>query len=139
MVVVYRGGITVDVLTAVGNAQRQLHKLHGSIAGLTVLGPEALQRPGPEVRDAGQSISDEFDTIAYASAIVLAESGIQGAFYRSILTGIHMASRRPVPQKVFAEVGEAIEWIAGRNRSSAIATRSTEIHRRIRTLSPAVS
>lgn len=127
---VYRA-IHIDGLKAVGLAQRQLRDAHGRIAGLSVLRPEALVRPEPEVRAVGQTISDEFDQMAYASAVVLTESGMGGAFYRSILTGIHLASRRPVPQKVFASSDEAVSWIVGKNPDGPLASRVVELQRRV--------
>ncbi|MBN8615161.1 MAG: hypothetical protein J0L92_31475 [Deltaproteobacteria bacterium] len=130
MVVVYRS-ISLEGLKAVGSAQRQLHEAHGRIAGLSVLRPEALTRPDPAVRAAGQAISDEFDLMAYASAIVLTEAGMGGAFYRSILTGIHLASRRPVPQKVFASSDDAVTFVLGKNPHSSLAPRVVEVQRRV--------
>lgn len=130
MVVVYRS-IGLEGLEAVAAAQRQLHDQHGRIAGLSILHSEALTRPDPAVRALGQRISDEFDTMAYASAVVLSESGMGGAFYRSILTGIHLASRRPVPQRVFARADEAIDWILSKNRSSPLVPRVLELQRRV--------
>lgn len=130
MVAVYRS-ITLDGLKAVGAAQKQLQEQHGRIAGLSVLRSEALVRPDPVVRNYGQTISDEFDQFAYASAVVLTESGMGGAFYRSILTGIHLASRRPVPQKVFANVDEAVTWVLAKNPEGPLAARGVEVQRRV--------
>jgi hypothetical protein len=134
MVIVYRRPITREGLDAVRAAQRRIHDTHGKVAGLSVLGPQALERPDPSLRAAGQVVSDEFDQMAYASAIVLEESGMQGAFYRSVLTGIHLASRRPVQQRVFSELSEAIDWIVGKNAESPLALQKTEVRRRIKTL-----
>ncbi len=130
MVVVYQS-ISIEGLNSVRAAQRRLHEQYGSIAGLSVLRSEALSRPEQAVRTVGQAISDEFDTMAYASAIVLVESGMGGALYRSILTGIHLASRRPVPQKVFASADPAIAWIVGKNPNGPLASRMTELQRRV--------
>ena len=130
MDVVYQS-ITIPGLEAVSAAQRQLHAQHGRIAGLSILRSEALTRPDPAVRAYGQTISDEFDTMAYASAVVLSESGMGGAFYRSILTGIHLASRRPVPQRVFAVSDEAIAWIVGKNPDGPLGPRLVELQRRV--------
>lgn len=131
MVIVYRRPITGDGLAAVGAAQRRIHQAHGTIAGLSVLSAQALERPDPALRAAGQAVSDEFDQIAYASAIVLEKSGMQGAFYRSVLTGIHLASRRPVQQRVFSELTEAIEWIVSKSPESPLAERTAEVRRTI--------
>jgi hypothetical protein len=130
MVVVYQS-ITIEGLNSVRAAQRRLHEQYGSIAGLSILKSEALSRPEAAVRTVGQAISDEFDTMAYASAIVLVEQGMGGALYRSILTGIHLASRRPVPQKVFASPDLAIAWIVGKNPQGSLAPRMTELQRRV--------
>jgi hypothetical protein len=130
MVVVYQS-ITLPGLEAVSAAQRQLNEQHGRIAGLSILRSEALTRPDPTVRAYGQTISDEFDGMAYASAVVLNESGMGGAFYRSILTGIHLASRRPVPQRVFAGSDEAVAWIVGKNSASQLNGRMVELQRRV--------
>lgn len=130
MVVVYQS-ITLPGLEAVSAAQRQLHEQHGRIAGLSILRSEALTRPDPAVRAYGQTISDEFDVMAYASAVVLNESGMGGAFFRSVLTGIHLASRRPVPQRVFANSDEAVAWIVGKNPASQLAGRMVELQRRV--------
>lgn len=130
MVAVYRS-ISIEGLNAVGTAQRQLHESHGKIGGLSVLRPEALTRPEPAVRAVGQTISDEFDGMAYGSALVLTEQGMGGAFYRSILTGIRLASRRPVPQKVFASSDEAVAWIVARNPDGPLAARVVELQRRV--------
>lgn len=130
MVVVYQS-ITIEGLNAVRAAQRQLNQQYGQIAGLSILRSEALTRPDPTVRAVGQTISDEFDGMAYASAVVLSESGMGGAFYRSILTGIHLASRRPVQQKVFSSTEEAISWIVGKNPDSLLGTRMGDLQRRV--------
>lgn len=131
MVIVYRRPITGDGLAAVSAAQRRIHQAHGKVAGLSVLSAQALERPDPALRAAGQTVSDEFDQIAYASAIVLEKSGMQGAFYRSVLTGIHLASRRPVQQRVFSELTEAIEWIVSKSPESPLAERTAEVRRTI--------
>jgi hypothetical protein len=133
MVVVYRS-ITLPGLEAVSAAQRQLNEQYGRIAGLSILRSEALTRPDPEVRAYGQMISNEFDSMAYASAVVLTESGMGGAFYRSILTSIHLASRRPVPQRVFASSDEAIAWVVRSNPTSQLNGRLVELQRRVQLL-----
>ena len=135
MVAMYRGAITVDVLKAVSASQRRLSEAHGRIAGLTLLlSSESFARPDASVRQFGETVSHEFDGVGYASAIVLTESGLQGALIRSILTGIQLASRRPVPQRVFSNVREAVEWIVSKNPESPLAPRVAEIHRRIEAL-----
>ncbi|WP_236519599.1 hypothetical protein [Sandaracinus amylolyticus] len=135
MVAMYRGRITVDVLKAVSASQRRLHEVHGKIAGLTLLlSTESFSRPDPSVRQYGETVSNEFDGMAYASAIVLTESGLHGALVRSILTGIQLTSRRPVPQKVFAGIREGVEWIVSRNAESVLTPRLAEVQRRIETL-----
>ncbi len=130
MVVVYET-ITLEDLQAVSAAQRELHAQYGRIAGLSILRSQALSRPEAVVRDYGQKVSDEFDTMGYASAVVLNESGMGGAFYRSILTGIHLASRRPVPQRVFASGEDAVTWILSKSPASPLSTRVTELQRRV--------
>jgi hypothetical protein len=130
MVVVYQS-ISIEGLNEVRAAQRQLKQAYGQIAGLSILRSEALTRPDPAVRAVGQTISDEFDGMAYASAVVLSESGMGGAFYRSILTGIHLASRRPVQQKVFSSTEEAIPWIVGKNPDGPLASRLGDLQRRV--------
>jgi hypothetical protein len=138
MAVVYRARISADTLRAVSAAQKQLHAAHGSIAGLSLLMGDALSRPDPKVREIGNSISNEFDEIAYASAVVVNESGIQGAIIRSVLTGIQLSARRPVPQKVFADVGNAVSWIASKNPKSALGGRALEVRRRLQSLARAL-
>ncbi|AKF09493.1 hypothetical protein [Sandaracinus amylolyticus] len=135
MVAIYRGRITIDVLKAVSSSQKRLHEAHGQIAGLTLLlSTESFSRPDASVRQYGETVSHEFDSMAYASAIVLTESGLHGALVRSILTGIQLASRRPVPQRVFASVREAVEWIASKNAESPLGPRVAEVQRRIEML-----
>lgn len=130
MVVVYQS-ITLPALEAVSAAQRQLNAQHGRIAGISILRSEALTRPDPAVRAYGQTISDEFDGMAYASAVVLNESGMGGAFFRSVLTGIHLASRRPVPQRVFASSDDAVTWLVSKNPQTPLGPRVVELQRRI--------
>lgn len=125
MTVVYRTEITVKVLNEVTWSQNQLTARHHRIAGMTILTPAAvsLTKPSPEVREVGLIISEEFDRVGYASAMVIEPHGTQAAYFRSVLTGYQLSSQRPAPQKVFSEVAPAVRWVAARRAESPLNAR----------------
>lgn len=73
----------------------------------------SLGMPDKEVRALG---ADLFKVVAReirCSATVIAGEGFWASTARSVLTGIHLLSRQPCPNRAFAKVDEAAQWMAG--------------------------
>lgn len=64
------------------------------------------------VRDLARRMSAEFQDVSIANALVVPERSLSAAAFRSILTGITLASRSRVPQAVFRTAAEAAAWLS---------------------------
>ncbi len=107
----YRDVTLADQITRWGELQRQQVAHTGRFGTLTFVTSASI-RASDEVRGHARAMADEFKSTARANAVVVPERSLSAAAFRSILTGISLASRSTVPQSTFRDTREALAWLA---------------------------
>lgn len=107
----YRDVTQVDQIRRWGELQREQVAISGTFGTLTFVTSASI-RASDDVRSQAREMADEFRSTAKANAVVVPERSLSAAAFRSILTGISLAARSPVPQSTFRTSGEALTWLA---------------------------
>lgn len=101
--------------TAIGLIRRAVAELcerHETFGYLTLIEPTADLAMAPEIRENVQTIVKRYTSRFSGAAIVYEKTGFHGTAVRSIVTAINVASRAQHPNHVFADLREAISWLA---------------------------
>ena len=73
-------------------------------AGLSINVPE-------EVREASKDNVERFSADTRGSATIVEIAGVRAAFFRSLVTTLTLLTRSPMPQKVFTNIDEGLDWL----------------------------
>ena len=111
LVVRFPGVTRLDEMEHWARLQRMAASEHGRIATLSVLSRETI-RSGDDVRQLAQRMAAEFRDTTVANAVVVPEQSLFAAGFRSMLTGLSLASRSKVPHSVFRDLPDAVDWLA---------------------------
>lgn len=111
LVAQYRDVTLIEQIRRWGELQRDQVSRSGTFGTLTFVTSASI-RAGDDVRSHARAMADEFKSTARANAVVVPERSLSAAAFRSILTGISLASRSSVPQSTFRDTREALAWLA---------------------------
>jgi hypothetical protein len=89
--------------------QRHHDKNGGQVAGLTVIEPSAAQAAPKEVREESAGLTKDFQ--GRASAIVIEGDGFRAGATRAFVAAIYLVNRPRFPNKIFANVDDAVTWL----------------------------
>lgn len=123
LLVQFRDKVSVSTLTALESVQeRMLRSQTGGTLLLTMIDPSV---PLP-TDDARAIIVDAFKRMASrnaAAATVVRGDGFWASAVRSTLTALNLVVRPGCPQRTFAHVDEAIDWLRTHDGSGSIDAR----------------
>jgi hypothetical protein len=97
----------------------QVRETHdGRCALLFVVAEEEASTPGSEARDAAKDLITEMELNCIA--VVVEGSGFPAAGKRAFGAGILLMLRGSTTSEIFADLGDALEWIAQRTELSRV-------------------
>lgn len=115
-ILLWRHAFTLSGVQSVAAATQELKRQYPrqKLGFLTVIEPELAMQVSPEVRKALTAFLESVDQDLAAAAIVYEAHGFQATIARSIVTAIGLAARASFAHRVFAEMDEALHWMAGK-------------------------
>ena len=111
LVQVVRQQLNVTGVGLLRRALTDLTNVYPTFGYLAVVEPEASLLLPPDVRDGVQAMVKRFSSRFAGAAVVFEKTGFQATALRSVVTAINFASRATHPNKVFADLREAISWL----------------------------
>jgi len=135
VVVQFRDKVSAEVLRAVESSQERVHRTHRGGTLLLTMIDSSVPLP---TEDARAVIVDTFKRMAArnrAAATVVRGDGFWASAIRSTLTALNLVVRPACPQRTYAEVDEAIEWLRSHDASATFDSRA--VVSSIETLAPA--
>lgn len=114
IVVVWGRVVEVGDIKALTAVQYETVDRYGCCLVLSVIRAGIKMTVDDEVRKAGEVNLKEFERFTRGSAMVVEAGGLRASFFRSVITGIHLIARSPVPQKIFDNIDDAVLWLADR-------------------------
>lgn len=115
-ILLWRHAFTLPGVESVAAAVQDLkRKYRGQKLGfLTVIEPELEMHVTADVRTALTAFLESVDQDLAAAAVVYEAHGFQATIARSIVTAIDLAARSSFAHRVFADMHEALHWMAGK-------------------------
>jgi hypothetical protein len=115
-ILLWRHAFTLPGIESVAAAAQELKRKYRSqkLGFLTVIEPELEMHVTADVRKALAAFLESVDQDLAAAAIVYEAHGFQATIVRSIVTAIGLAARASFSHRVFADMNEALHWMAGR-------------------------
>lgn len=101
-------------IKALTEVQHEIIDRYGCCLVLSVIRAGIKMTVDDEVRQASEANLREFAQFTRGSAMVVEAGGLRASFFRSVMTGIQLVTRSPVPQKVFDNIGDAVLWLVDR-------------------------
>jgi hypothetical protein len=114
IVVVWGRTVRLPDIQALTKVQRELIDRYGHFAVLTIIRAGLLMSVDDEVRRLSENNLREFQAFNRGNSMVVEAGGLRATFFRSVMTGIQLLARSPVPLKVFDNIDEAVHWVLDR-------------------------
>lgn len=114
VVVVWGREVEAADLERLAKTQREVIAEHGHCLVMSIIRAGLSMSVKDDVRRAGEQNLRDFAATTLGSAMVVEAGGIRASFFRSVITGIHLATRSKVQQKVFDNIDEAVGWLMAR-------------------------
>ena len=114
VVVVWGRDVVAQDLELLSEVQREVVASVGHNVVLSIIRAGLSMSVNEGVREGGQANLREFQDATLASVMVVEAGGMRAAFFRSVVTGIHLVTRTKVEQRVFDSIDEGVRWLLAR-------------------------
>ena len=91
--------------------QQQVIDTHGFAQVISVIRAGLSINVPEEVREASKDNVKRFSADTRGSATIVEIAGVRAAFFRSLVTTLTLLTRSPMPQKVFTNIDEGLDWL----------------------------
>lgn len=115
IVIVWGRVVEVGDIKALTEVQHEIVDRYGCCLVLSVIRAGIKMTVDDEVRKASEANLRDFEPYTRGSAMVVEAGGLRASFFRSVMTGITLVTRSPVPQKIFDNIGDAVLWLVDRD------------------------
>ena len=114
---------------AVWRNDRDIIDRHGTLSSITVMLGELQMSAPDEVKKLAAEMTADLAPHSVCGAVVVPWEGLPGAFFRALLAGIYLLGRVRTPNRVFAELRSALDWVISiPGQVPAIAGAKAPIH-----------
>lgn len=96
---------------AVWENDRKIIAKHAPLTSITVMLGELQMRAPDDVKALAAEMTAELAPHSVGGAVVVPWEGLAGAFFRTVIASIYLLGRVRTPNKVFAKLPDAIDWI----------------------------